>query len=1253
MNKRKTKKHTLMITAVIVAIVALFVMIVSVIVATNGNNNDIGSTENGVNSSDNINSSGSSSGGTITNNQGQNSQDEDDVEYEEDEDSALKVYRYKYTSTTAVGYNAEYLGTVKRNIPKTSNEGLVSQYPTYGKTLTGLTTEEKENLVKEANLLCSKSSASASGSYDMMDKEGYLYLSDGTKVVDDSGNHRKLYKHTAADSMYFGSGISNNEKAIVKRVTLSPRGYGSYSVTGVYAPAGEVITIQISEADMKATGGITVYIGQTFYSGNQNNLSSSVNPSRMPVISNTMQVNTTTATLENGVYTAYVGSYLGGPIYIGNTSSTVTVTISGGVRYSHFILGYTTQEEYEENAKSSAPYFDLEVRDYGILHSGAKKYVQSYSYEDIYNAAVMWEKITLISTQGVNQGISLLYDTYIPNGYYAISFVGWRTTILPSSLIANALNYNGFTKSGSWAIIHEYNHHFQHYGAGFSTASDEITNNALNVVEYSLYTTISAERGVGNYGAENLSDWSRYLSATWSLQQVLSRIGNSANKNYYKTSSGLAMYSTLLHNLGQDNFMQAKVVQQSTNEFNVDYDGYLAALTQVTHYNMSYFFNSILGAEVDEDFINTYTDKNYPMFVPVSCIYQTGRSLNYDGEKKYIQTMQPYKIPYSSSFTIDFSKYTLESSTYAGGSVVLPDGFSYKIKSVSQPESGSISKLSNYVYTYTPGTQVKSGKIYVTLEITKDDNEFEVADVDLVLEFQQSHEVTKYVLEKTVYNYTENFYDSTKNKFTTTAAEAFNNNFAGYFSVTTGNNINPTNASTGKVIQDCNSDVWFVDTLQNDGNNTNDGVVDSNIKTQVVVLSGKIYASEAGKYRISLRGRMNVALFVSKDGTTYEKAVDYTSTNASNVSFPTDLENGYMDINMDAGSWLYFKAVLVRYYGEPRNAFMGVGWGKWTEEEGEIEIDSDGNPVYSEDYVAPTVTVSYATAYRTSYTYIADEKFTSDYLYTRNYSYTYSGVTTYDVGQQAIEDQCVFSQGWEHPLSGLFDGNSKTYMHSSYAPTTSRPVTIVAQLDSPIMANRLIFDGSHNSENKFLPKDFKIWVSNDGQTWQLVSNVEGSTLSSDGWQVVVQFDGTYTFSYYKFEITATHNQYIALREIILQYYEIEIPSGTQLSPDNDMFTYVGDWGVQSTYSTFGHVYVGKTDSTLEFEFEGTRLGILSTNGLGANFKVEIDGEEVSSIYLVAPTSVYASYVSTLLSSGTHKVVITCQGETNIDSIVTW
>jgi hypothetical protein len=281
------------------------------------------------------------------------------------------------------------------------------------------------------------------------------------------------------------------------------------------------------------------------------------------------------------------------------------------------------------------------------------------------------------------------------------------------------------------------------------------------------------------------------------------------------------------------------------------------------------------------------------------------------------------------------------------------------------------------------------------------------------------------------------------------------------------------------------------------------------------------------------------------------------------------------------------------------------------------------------------------------------EEYTHDYLYKRNYKYSYQGITTYNEKQEAITESCSFNSGFGHDFKNLFDGDNGTYAHTSNAPSENNPVVIVAKLQNAITANRIIFDGSHNSESKFLPKTFKVYVSSDGTNWQLVCNVAESKLSSDDMSVTADFDSMATFQYYKVEITATHKEYIALRKIIFQKYVIEIEDGKQITPDDSMFTYDGNWSTQSTFATFGHVYVGEKNATLTFQFEGTRLGILSVANLGINYKVEIDGKEVNSIDLVENTSIGASFVSDALKSGKHTVKITCLDTTNIDSIVVW
>ncbi|MDE5896716.1 MAG: hypothetical protein K2H43_02740, partial [Clostridia bacterium] len=175
------------------------------------------------------------------------------------------VFTNARKTITTVGYDAEYLGTVKRNIPQETHDGgLASGYPKYGYTLNEVIGGEEDKvaarnaLIREANSLTTAQTWNGRGPYEMMDKDGYLYLKDGTKVLDDAGNHRKLYKHTASVGLYEGD-VSDDEPAIVKKLTYRPRSYSSYyELTGVYAPAGEILKIEISEADMNATNGISV-----------------------------------------------------------------------------------------------------------------------------------------------------------------------------------------------------------------------------------------------------------------------------------------------------------------------------------------------------------------------------------------------------------------------------------------------------------------------------------------------------------------------------------------------------------------------------------------------------------------------------------------------------------------------------------------------------------------------------------------------------------------------------------------------------------------------------------------------------------------------------------------------------------------------------------------------------------------------------------------------------------------------------------
>ncbi|MCM1546603.1 MAG: M60 family metallopeptidase [Clostridiales bacterium] len=1017
---------------------------------------------------------------------------------------------------------------------------------------------------------------------------------------------------------------------------------------------------------------------------------------------------------ETGIWTAYVGSFIGGPLYIVNETVKFTVTISGGVAYRHFILGYTTEAEYKELSKSSAPYFDLEVWDRGVLHSGPLYYAQNFTYEQIYNAAVFWDKVaTVATTNGSNQGIVFLYDPFVAAGA-AVAFPGQGSVNCPAGWMRESLNYDAMVTSGSWGNLHEYHHNFQNYGIG---DTGEVTNNGLNLVTYSLFTKISAARQIGAYGGAGLGGWNSYTSATWALQRV--------NSNQISSTNGLAVYSTLLHNFGQDIYIKARGSWGAA---------YLNRYAQLTHQDFSYFAQQVAG----------YTggalspaSTTYPTFVPVSSVYQTGRTYSYDGELHEITTMQPYVIPTEQAFTVDLRPYTAtDDGQYQSGSIIIGTGFKFNIKEINAKGiSGKWEETETEgVYKYTPDGVKPSGKIYVTLGITQENGDtthrgIELDDVTLVLQFQPSRESTKLTLERTTYEYAaENMY--------TDAEEAYNAKFAGYENMWSGNNNNPT--------QNANTDIWFW-TETNASEEYFEQHPDHLIRdNRVLVIDGKLLFEDLSKYRVYLRGRVNCALYFSLDGKNYSLGATIKDTTTgvmynANYLFRND-PNTYFDIefkevngrtqytitgeksgtktgNITGTKWLYIKEVLIETTGGGRS-YIGVGMKQWTEpmfrqavryfdnsgasvseadynamtdeERAERGITSEtyylnsaGQEVSEEEVINAQMTAPvifgnnannstrlqpYVNAYRRSYEFPDNSAYKSDYFYVRTYSFSYTGEPT--VVTDGLSPAYVAGQSnyvpWantdEFKIENLFDGDPATYIHSGNGDankiTINNPAIITVDLGTKITANTLRLYTSPNNSNhrNAFPKDFKIEGSLDGKTYFEMGSWTGASAPALSFDFALTKE--FTFRYYKMTTTATRSgtDRFALYDLqFIHTLRITGSADNRLSLDDDMFSYKGNWKASQELSKFGHVYNGAKGSELSFKMTGTRVGFILPDGANNNFEVYVDGSKVNSIEMTPYTDdggiTYLTYLSEKFKSGTHTIKLVCTGKVKIDSVV--
>ncbi|MBD5131574.1 MAG: hypothetical protein HDT28_03125 [Clostridiales bacterium] len=1150
--------------------------------------------------------------------------------------------------TARATQTSEYLGAVDK-VVKPVKEVMdehetygVTQYPYYGRNLK-TSTNNRDAIYWESISLLPQPTWRSRGIYNGIDAEGYLLkngqrilansddvdeddedeegevisggedagLEEGEEVVEGSTTvneqfnkkYRMLYKHTASITMY-GGGLSDKEPRIVKKITaLTHAKLASTTITGLYAPAGEVIKIEIPEAEYKAAGGIAVYIGQNYNLDQQVAVeftSSGVKGNgftRMTDILSKFELRDKykNVTIENGIATAYVGSFLGGPIYFrpinNSVERKVSVTISGAVRYQHFILGVTTPEEYEFNKSSTAPYFDLEVFD--SVRFTTHKYASSnglalkdFTYENCTDAAVLWDKIAEVSTRVKANGLSgasapvyIIGDCYIAAGA-AFANPGRNGVVCPPSWLAEALNYNHFVNSGSWGTMHEYNHCWQGYGL---KNGGEVTNNATTLISYSLYTRISAGRtsatGWGNGG------WNRFTDPSKSLGELL------VNGRNGSAREDLSVYATLLHNIGQDKFIAAAKGGKDSGATT-----YFNNLVSATHLDMTYYFTSVLNLGVgtsrgvSQAAVDAAQAKNYPMFVPVSSVYQVGRSIIYDGKKEYITTAQPFSYG-TGEFTMDFTnKNNFKGNSFASKALVVPDGFTVTVKSVTQPANGTVAKLDGNKVKYTPKSGAAySGNFIVTLGITKDDEAFTVEDIDLVINLKQGIISTLY---RTTYTYDEASSMPSSDAVYNEQTKTFD--FGSYASTETRKNV---------CTQETNTQIWgsgrnyLDDTFDKTVSNTEGHYKALEVGKTIQTLDGVMYFSAANTYRFTLKGRGKGTLYLSYDkGATWEKA--FTFDRNSGTAY---VANEYYEHELTSNnSFVYFKVVL--NVKNDWQDFFGIGVAA-KQSNGSFSAFSDASAIAEASIDAKLE---------------ESKKFETDYHFESNYTYKYSGIENISASTMSLVS--VNYESWDDTLliANMFDGKADTYFHSKGGAenyiTADKPLELVVDLGSVRKVNRVTFNGykgDYKNKNNGMVKSFKLYGSKDGTNYTILTE-QVDAVTNDARNKTYSFDAA-EIKYYKLVVTKTDNgRYFAMNSIDFSY-GIVFANGNMATPHDENVIYSGEWGTKNTLCDYGIIYTAEAGSSVSYTFTGTRVAYFAEKSSDyGTVDIYIDGVLVAS-----------------------------------------
>lgn len=278
------------------------------------------------------------------------------------------IQYFKQPNLGNFSYFCKYLGTIERKNPNKNN-----------KTNKNITNSKIHIAHQQIPHFYTSKALNNEINYDSIDKEGHLYL-----------KHRKLSNECklSKNMHLYEEEVDDDEPAVIKKLTIRHEN-NTNCITGLYAPPGEVITVRISQNDLTKSGTFSMTIGQVIQiPTNQEN-------SKNRFKSNTFLISpkTQTAEKEGDDYLFYIGSFHGGPITVKALNSvTIKLTISGAVRYPHFILGHTTKDEFEWNMKSSVQYIDVLNMNGISIYSGTRKNLNINSYQDFFDFAINSDK---------------------------------------------------------------------------------------------------------------------------------------------------------------------------------------------------------------------------------------------------------------------------------------------------------------------------------------------------------------------------------------------------------------------------------------------------------------------------------------------------------------------------------------------------------------------------------------------------------------------------------------------------------------------------------------------------------------------------------------------------------------------------------------------------------------------------------------------------------------------------------------------
>lgn len=462
----------------------------------------------------------------------------------------------------------------------------------------------------------------------------------------DELNDSMVYAHPAGvQQFYADASLLETAERVKVRFFMNTR-YQKYHQTSIYMPPGEIITIEIPE---KAKRVFKAVINRHVWPY-EDNWGITY---RLP----RMEAEISLPYTVNKISWPYGGNLIILCDDVNFYTSGIDVNITGGIRMPYFKYGVTTDQEWEETIRQyPAP---LMVLDNGAIVVTMPSYIGRHSVR--VNDAMAWWRTASRVSYSVNEvyaywrrgdgriitPIEIHLDPYVKWGA-AFALTGRNLIQMPPSWGSSYVDYEGDTW-GCWGNIHEYNHHFQqNWGAGDRNHYGEVTNNAINLIAYTMLTQITETRRTNTWeGIAMNGDWAHmtHVYSTINMRDLL------------------AFYCNFGYQFGAD--LWRKILHKHTNSLplrsRMGYHGeFLLNLCEMSGRDVRPYYKQYHNiiqlnwtSEIKPIVHEMIDNMSLPELHPVATIYQTGYIFN----GMETDDFRPFIIPAWNPYRFDFEKF--------------------------------------------------------------------------------------------------------------------------------------------------------------------------------------------------------------------------------------------------------------------------------------------------------------------------------------------------------------------------------------------------------------------------------------------------------------------------------------------------------------------------------------------------------------------------------------------------------------------